>query len=165
MFAISAATLMYEILLTRIFSVTMWYHFAFLAVAAALLGMTAGALIVQSRPQRFPPAAAPRWLATSALAFAVGVPVTFLAHLAIPFAPTLTLPGLLSVLATYALVSIPFVASGICICVALTKLDGPVGTIYAADLAGAAAGCLLTVAALRVADAPAAVFLLSLIHI
>lgn len=161
MFAISAATLMYEILLTRIFSVTMWYHFAFLAVAAALLGMTAGALIVQSRPQRFPPAAAPRWLATSALAFAVGVPVTFLAHLAIPFAPTLTLPGLLSVLATYALVSIPFVASGICICVALTKLDGPVGTIYAADLAGAAAGCLLTVAALRVADAPAAVFLVA----
>ena len=49
-FVVAAATLMYEILLTRIFSVTMWYHFAFLAVAASLLGMTLGAALVQARP-------------------------------------------------------------------------------------------------------------------
>ncbi len=157
-FAVSAATLMYEILLTRIFSVTMWYHFAFLAVAAALLGMTAGALLVQSRPATFHPAATAGWLAVSALAFAIGIPITFLLHLAIPFAPTLTFPGIASVLVTFGLVSIPFLFGGVTICLALTRLDAPVGTIYAADLAGAAAGCLLTVVVLRVADAPAAVF-------
>jgi len=160
-FAVAAATLMYEILLTRIFSVTMWYHFAFLAVAAALLGMTLGAVLVQARPLTFSTAAAPRHLATSALFFAIGVPATFLLHLAIPVVPTLTTAGLLSVLITYAFIAVPFVASGVCICLALTRLPGPVGSLYAADLAGAACGCLATVGALRIADAPAAVFLVA----
>jgi hypothetical protein len=160
-FAVAAATLMYEILLTRIFSVTMWYHFAFLAVAASLLGMTLGAVLVQVRPATFSPGSAPKRLATSALLFAVGVPVTFLLHLAIPVVPTLTTTGLLSVLLTYALIALPFVASGACICVALTRLPGPVGTIYAADLAGAACGCLTTVATLKLFDAPAGVFLVA----
>src|SRR5262249_38347417 len=75
-----------------------------------------------------------------------------------PVTPTLTLPGLASVLVTFGLVSIPFVFGGVAICLALTRLGGPVGAIYAADLAGAAAGCLLTVGVLWVADAPAAVF-------
>ncbi len=160
-FAIAGATLMYEILLTRIFSVTMWYHFAFLAVAAALLGMTAGAVLVQARPLTFSADAAPRRLATSALLFALGVPATFLVHLAIPVVPTLTPAGLVSVLITYVVVALPFLASGVCVCLALTRLAGPVGTVYAADLTGAALGCLATVGALKVADAPAAVFLVA----
>ena len=42
LFFTTLSTLMYEILLTRIFSVTMWYHFAFVAVSVALFGMTVG---------------------------------------------------------------------------------------------------------------------------
>ncbi|PYO58116.1 MAG: hypothetical protein DMD83_05685, partial [Candidatus Rokuibacteriota bacterium] len=110
-FAIAGATLMYEILLTRIFSVTMWYHFAFLAVAAALLGMTAGAVLVQARPLTFSADAAPRRLTMSALLFALGVPATFLVHLAIPVVPTLTPAGLVSVLITYVVIALPFLAS------------------------------------------------------
>ena len=36
LFVITLTTLMYEIVLTRIFSVTMWYHFAFVAISVAL---------------------------------------------------------------------------------------------------------------------------------
>ena len=54
LFMVTLATLMYEILLTRIFSVTMGYHFAFMAVSIAMFGMTVGALIVYLFPQRFP---------------------------------------------------------------------------------------------------------------
>ncbi len=46
---VALATLMYEILLTRIFSVTMWYHFAFMAISVAMFGMTAGALSLPRR--------------------------------------------------------------------------------------------------------------------
>ena len=46
LFFVALATLMYEILLTRIFSVTMLYHFAFVALSLAMFGMTAGALLV-----------------------------------------------------------------------------------------------------------------------
>ena len=40
LFMVTLATLMYEILLTRIFSVTIWYHYAFMAISIALFGMT-----------------------------------------------------------------------------------------------------------------------------
>ena len=43
---VTLATLMYEILLTRIFSVTMWYHYAFMAISIAMLGMATGAVRV-----------------------------------------------------------------------------------------------------------------------
>src|SRR5687767_9878681 len=44
--AISAAILMTELALTRIFSVTMYYHFAFLAISIALFGLSASAITV-----------------------------------------------------------------------------------------------------------------------
>jgi hypothetical protein len=53
LFLVTLATLMHETLLTRIFSVTMWYHFAFVAISVALFGMTVGALIVYLLPGCF----------------------------------------------------------------------------------------------------------------
>jgi hypothetical protein len=46
LFLITAATLVFEILLTRIFSISLWYHFAFMAISVAMFGITVGALIV-----------------------------------------------------------------------------------------------------------------------
>src|SRR5689334_3504620 len=40
------ATLMLEILLTRIFSVTLFAHLAFVAVSVAMFGMTLGSVLV-----------------------------------------------------------------------------------------------------------------------
>src|SRR5262245_9349585 len=45
LFAIALATLMYQNLLSRVFSMTMWYHFAFMAISIAMFGMTVGALL------------------------------------------------------------------------------------------------------------------------
>ena len=55
---VALSTLMYEVLLTRIFSVTMWYHFAFVAISIAMFGMTVGALVVYLQPAWFPRGAA-----------------------------------------------------------------------------------------------------------
>ena len=38
---LSAATLLFEITITRVFSVAQWYHFAFMVVSLALLGFGA----------------------------------------------------------------------------------------------------------------------------
>ena len=70
LFAITLSSLMYEIGLTRIFSVTMWYHFAFVAISIALFGMTGGALLVYLRPKWFPQESVKRQLAIFALAYA-----------------------------------------------------------------------------------------------
>jgi hypothetical protein len=69
LFLVTLATIMYEVALTRIFSVTMWYHFAFVAISVAMFGMTVGALIVYLRSGWFPPARVSRGLGASALAF------------------------------------------------------------------------------------------------
>src|SRR5262247_3213086 len=46
------ANLLLEVVLTRIFSATMYYHFTFLAISLALLGMGASGVWVYVRAQR-----------------------------------------------------------------------------------------------------------------
>jgi len=53
LFAVTLTTLTYQILLTRIFSVSMWYHFAFMAISIAMFGLSFGAIIVYFRPEAF----------------------------------------------------------------------------------------------------------------
>ena len=161
LFAVSLATLMYEILLTRIFSVTMWYHFAFVAVSVAMFGMTVGALLVYLRPTVFIQERSKYFLALSSLLFAVSIPFSFLTHLSIPFVPDTSIVGLYSIGLTYAVIAVPFILSGICVCIALTHFPNHVSKLYAADLAGAAIGCILLIFILNATDAPTAVIVVA----
>src|SRR5260370_39324535 len=86
LFLITLATLMDEILLTRIFSVTTWYHFAFGAISLAMFGMTVGALRVYQHPQVFAATTAKRAMAESSLWFAISAIGSVIAHLLVPFA-------------------------------------------------------------------------------
>ena len=36
---VTAATLFVEIVITRVFSLTLWYHFGFVAISLAMMGM------------------------------------------------------------------------------------------------------------------------------
>src|SRR5438309_5880727 len=119
LFTVTLATLMYEIALTRIFSVTMWYHFAFVAISVALFGMTVGALAVHFLPHRFRLGTVERTLSLHALLFGVSVAVCFVILLAVPFIPRWTPAGVSSVAFTCVLVSIPFIFSGVVVCLAL----------------------------------------------
>src|SRR5215813_4913409 len=53
------ATLMLELTLTRLFSATMYYHFAFLAISLALLGSGASGVVVYLMGPRLGEARAP----------------------------------------------------------------------------------------------------------
>src|SRR6059036_2396780 len=53
LFALTFATLMLEVVETRLLSVMMWYHLAFLVISAAMFGMTAGAVWVYLRRARY----------------------------------------------------------------------------------------------------------------
>jgi hypothetical protein len=52
---VTAATLMLQIIETRIISVTSWYHLAFFVISIAMFGLTAGAIFVYLRKERFRP--------------------------------------------------------------------------------------------------------------
>src|SRR5918995_272142 len=159
LFLVTLSTLMLEIALTRIFSVTMWYHFAFVAISVALFGMTAGALAVHLLPHRFPAAGVRRQLWTFSLLFGVSVVVCFAVQLLIPFTPLVTVPGIASVVATCVVISVPFVFSGIVVCLALTRFPDEVNRLYAVDLVGAGLGCILLVVLFSVIDGPSLIVL------
>jgi hypothetical protein len=157
LFLLAMSTLMLEILLTRIFSVTMLYHFAFAAVSLAMFGMTVGALVVYLRPQTFRTAKEARQLALSSTAFAVATVLAFLTHASVPFRIHPSIVGIYALALTFAVVAVPFVFSGIAVTLALTRFPAQVSRLYAADLIGAALGCPLVIALLEVTDGPTAV--------
>ena len=85
LFLATLATLILEVLDTRLLSVLTWYHLSFLAVSVAMLGMAAGA--VTRLPRRRAVSSATR--VTSSLPrytlwFALAIPARHLANLAIP---------------------------------------------------------------------------------
>ncbi len=157
LFATTLATLTYQLLLTRIFSVTMYYHFAFVAISVTMFGMAVGALIVYRRPQVFTAGRVHAHLARAALGFALTIVGSFLAHIWLPFRPELSLYGVASVVLTYAVLSVPFTFSGIVVALALTRFPRQVSALYGADLAGAALGCVLLGPLLGVTDGPTAI--------
>lgn len=157
LFVITLTTLMYEIALTRIFSVTMWYHFAFVAISVALFGLTVGALTVHLLPHRFPVEGVKQQLTVFSLLFSASIAICFPIQLMIPFTPRATLGGLASVVGTCVVISIPFVLSGVVVCLALTRFPGRVNRLYAADLIGAALGCVLLIALFSQIDGPSLV--------
>ncbi|HEX6240933.1 MAG TPA: hypothetical protein VFZ61_08565 [Polyangiales bacterium] len=161
LFMVTLATLMYEILLTRIFSATVFYHFAFVALSIALFGMTVGALIVYLMPERFRDEDVSRQLAVYSLGFAISILVTFLIHLAMPLWLSNPVGAVLTVAVKYLVISVPFVFSGVCVCLALTRFPTQVSKMYAADLVGSSVGCLVVLATLHVLDAPTAVVLVA----
>src|SRR5260221_3410572 len=148
---------MYEILLTRIFSVTMLYHFAFVALSVALFGMTVGALLVYMRPELFAGDRLQTRLASASLAFPVVMLLSFLTELSVPFRIHPSVVALYAIVFTYAVIAVPFIASGIVVCLALTGFPSRVSRLYAADLAGAALGCVLLIPVLDYSDGPTAV--------
>lgn len=161
LFMVTLATLMYEILLTRIFSVTMWYHFAFMAISLAMFGMSVGAIWVYLRAGEFNSAVTHREMARSSLLFAVWAVVAFLIHMVIPFRPGPSVDGAASMAFTYTVFCVPFAFSGVCVCLALTKFPSQVSKLYAADLAGASSGCIVLIYALRIGDGPTTVILVA----
>jgi len=157
LFLVSFATLLDEILLTRIFSVVTWYHFAFLAISIALFGMTLGAIVVTTGRTLFPPERTPSHMARAALLFAITLAGGFLIQVRIPFSTEPSAAAILADAAIVMLSTVPFLCSGVCVCLALTRFPRRVGRMYAADLAGASAACVAVIHLLRLTDGPTAV--------
>ena len=156
LFLVTLATLVFEILLTRIFSITLWYHFAFMAISIAMFGITVGALVIHLRPGWFPQEKLQQRLGESALCFGLLIVFSILVHLLCPFDRPELQWLLLGI--NFLVVALPFVCSGVCVCLVLSRYPVQVNGLYAADLAGAALGCLTVFVLLGVLDGVAAAF-------
>ena len=162
LFFVTLSTLMYEILLTRIFSVTMWYHFAFLAISICMFGMTVGACIIYLFPKFFTNEKIYFHLALGTFLFSTSIVFSFLTHLCIPFNSNYDLMSVFSIGLNYFIVSIPFIFSGIVVTLILTKFPEDISKLYAIDLAGASIGCITLIFLLNITgDAPTTIFIVA----
>ncbi|MBU2552160.1 MAG: hypothetical protein KKB20_27365 [Proteobacteria bacterium] len=143
-FLVSAGALAFEVILTRVFALAFWHHFASLLIALALTGFgAAGSLLALAMPWLKARPAAARVL--TAWAASAAMPLCCLAALAIGLEPPALAwaPGAWLDLALVCLVLVPpflLAAAHIGLILAWTERPGPA---YAANLAGSAAGCLL----------------------
>ena len=155
-FTIAMATLMLEVLLTRIASVIAWYHLAFFVISLGMLGMTAGAVAVFVAPQFFTQDQVPKRIAQSALGFAVSIPLCVGMAMSEPLMPVVDLMTFLGLLTTGAALAVPFILGGVTLTLALTRSGLPANWVYGVDLVGAASGCAAIIFVLNVVDAPSA---------
>lgn len=144
-FLISAATIVLEIAITRIFSFVLWYHFAFMSISIALLGYAVSG-IVATRSRRLRGATTAVICAGSGALFAVssllglaGVALIPLdaAGLGRDWLPSLTL-GLY-----FVLLAVPFFFSGLAIVTVLSRCSDRANVVYCSDLIGGGVGCFL----------------------
>src|SRR3712207_49213 len=131
---LSAGILAYEVLLTRLFAIVQWHHFAYMIISVALLGFGASGTFVtlaRARLERYPTAA----FAGFALLFAVTAPGGFVLAQALPFNALEIVwdPRQLAyLLAIYAVLVVPFFGGATCIVLALAQPEAPLARVYAA---------------------------------
>lgn len=162
LFTLALATLVLEVVDTRVLSVLTWYHLAFLAISFAMLGLTAGGLYTYLSPARFATGRVGGELARFALLFAWAIPFSHLSLIVIRI-PT-QLGGdpmqVWTLVAAVGVAALPFFFAGVVVALGLTRVALPLGRIYAADLAGASLGCAAAILLLDGIDPTSGVFLL-----
>src|SRR5512134_3179536 len=110
--AVSAAILMTELALTRIFSVTMYYHFAFLAISIALFGLSASGIYVFVARRWLLRAEAEPLLAWHALVFAAVTIASLFFLVRLRVGLNYSPENLRLMLTIYALAALPFFFGG-----------------------------------------------------
>src|SRR5579885_2706671 len=150
------STLLLELSLTRIFSVILFYHFAFMAISIALFGLGAGAicsywLTLDLRTNR--------WGLLGVFSTA-NAPVTVGALIVIlnqRVKIQLTAENALHLTTVYFAAAIPFFIAGVVISIAIASTIQNVHRVYFFDLAGAGAGCILLIPLLNALGGPGTV--------
>lgn len=144
-----------EVALTRIFSVTIWYHFAFLAISVALFGTGAASVGVHLSGHRLDPEKTGKHLGVAGILLGVTLLFAELVLLQVSSDWSQSLLGEWGKLfVLFAASSAPFLVGGFAVGLAMTRHAAHVHTLYFWDLAGAAVGCLVVIPAMDVLDAP-----------
>jgi len=149
LFLLSIATLAFEIDLTRLFSVTQFYHFAFMIVSIALLGFGASgtALTIFPSLQNGPPA---QRLSQFGFAAGFSILLAFLLTNWFPFdsfSIAWDRRQVWILVLHYSALASPFFFSGMALGLLLSVAPQSAGTTYAVNLLGSAVGCLIALAA------------------
>jgi hypothetical protein len=159
---VSFASLLLELAMTRLFSVVLFYHFAFFAISVALLGLGSGGVFAHIRRQwleRFSLQALGAWLCILN-AFCILAAVEVVLHT--PVALEISGRNFAKLTIIYLAAAVPFFCTGLLFSVLFARCGGNrISQFYGADLAGGSLACLAVVPLLNQIGAPNALLLAS----
>ena len=144
---ISGGTILFEICLTRIFSVTLWFYFGFFAISLAMLGTAAAAIWCSLFLRNCTEGEYKHYLSLSSLLFALFAPLSIFVHLNLYLGRYLiTSVQFYLILGIQLLFFIGvFFFSGMSISIILCAYHREIGKIYCFNLMGAALGSFIVV--------------------
>jgi predicted membrane-bound spermidine synthase len=134
---LSMSVLLFELALTRIFSIVLWYDYAFMAISIAFFGLGIGSLLTHILKNKVKREQLPSKILQTAIIFAVSVPIflVVIGHM-IP-------PNIHFIYLFYLTSSIPFFFAGISMSLIFFAMPREVSKLYFIDLVGAAAATLM----------------------
>ncbi|MEO6597060.1 MAG: hypothetical protein ABIP94_20130 [Planctomycetota bacterium] len=151
----SFAVLFFQIAATRVLSVVLWYHWAFLSISLAMLGLGAPGVWFALKPP------GPRLLSRALLFGGLSLPAAAAAVLWIG-----NRFGTWSVVACMACLLVPMLLLGTAVCILLLQAKGAaVGRLYGADLIGASAAAAAVLPVLNYLPTPSAIALLGILPV
>ncbi|HMG99824.1 MAG TPA: hypothetical protein VK555_00355 [Terriglobales bacterium] len=159
----SFAALLLELALTRLFSVVLFYHFAFLAISIALLGLGGGGVFAHLKKSwlaRFETRNLAAWLC---VANALFIPFVLDVVLHTPVSLELSLSNFLRLTVIYIASAIPFFLTGLQFSITFARESGHIPRLYGADLCGGALACVGIVPLLNFLGGPNTILFAALI--
>ena len=161
------SNLLLEVLVTRIFSATMFYHFTFMAVGLAMFGIAASGVYVFLRSTTFA-TDVQRHLRVHAHLFALATFVFLIFATKFPVFKGGTVPAIstgmvIHLLVLIILTALPFFFAGVVVSLALTWFRDDVNRVYFFDLAGAAGAALIGGLVLTLFGGPTAVIVAAVV--
>ena len=159
-FLCSLSSLAYEITLTRIFSVSLWYHFAFMVISIAMLGIGASGTVLTLYPRLKNLS----YIGLYSLLLGIGISMSYILSNLIPFDPvrlSWEKMQLFYISLYYITLSLPFFFTGLIIVTAFSSRGEKSSIVYGADLLGAGTGSIIILYAMTITGPERAVFILS----
>ena len=150
----SFSALLLELALTRLFSVVLFYHFAFLAISIALLGLGAGgvcAYLLKIRLAAADTRSLAAWLCMTNSVVVVAV-LEIVLH--VPVALQVSWENFGRLTALYLAAAVPFFLTGLLFAVVFGRETRRIPRLYGADLCGGALACLAVVPLLNWVGGP-----------
>ena len=153
----SFSALLLELALTRLFSVVLFYHFAFLAISIALLGLGAGGVFAHVYKHKLATWPLCKLACLCAACAAIVIPIALEVVLYVPVSLELTGENFLRLTAIYVCSAVPFFLTGLQFSVIFARASAHITRLYGADLAGGALACLAVVPLLNWMGGPNAI--------
>ncbi|MBK8550352.1 MAG: hypothetical protein IPL53_04525 [Ignavibacteria bacterium] len=143
-FLIALSTLLLEFSLTRVLSVSLWYHFAFMVISVALLGFGVSGVVL-SISKKINTFNTDKLLSVLSMCYGASVIISFIMMNKIPFDPFSLLTDTIQFFYLplyYLLITIPFFFAGLIISVLLSRFKSDISKLYFFDLIGAGLACV-----------------------